>query len=221
MEFDANDTLVVIRRQVRGDSQRERLGVASLYCELTLASWVVLDVLDCASQGDRGRQQRLALQAQNDVAILEARPLRSAAVHHLWHLHPRLPLQQRHPHSGHLGKQDGVGEDDVEHDAAGNDQGTVQDGAVLQQVWIVLGILAFLFFSVGLISREPHEATQGDCPQAVLHVIPRVTPQNWAKPNGKFRDVDALGPGSGEVAQLMDRHNCCDHPNCRCHPPGP
>lgn len=67
-----------------------------------------------------------------------------------------------------LSEQDGEGEDTVGNDASTDDQGTVLDWPVLQQVGVIFGVL---LNQLGVIVREGNKAPQGDCSQSILHIF--------------------------------------------------
>lgn len=67
-----------------------------------------------------------------------------------------------------LSKQDGEGKYTVGNDASTDDQGTVFDGPVLQQIGVILGIL---FYQLGVIIWEGDKPSQGNSSQSILHIF--------------------------------------------------
>lgn len=69
---------------------------------------------------------------------------------------------------GNLGEQDREGKYTVGNDASTDDQGTVFDWPVLQQVGIILGVL---LDQLGVIIREGNKASQRNGSQSILHIF--------------------------------------------------
>ena len=69
---------------------------------------------------------------------------------------------------GNLSEQDREGKYTVGDDASADDQGTVFDWPVLQQVGVVLGVL---LNQLGVIIREGNKASQGNGSQSILHIF--------------------------------------------------
>ena len=67
-----------------------------------------------------------------------------------------------------LSEQDREGKYTVGNDASTNDQGTVFNRPVLQQVGVIRGVL---LNQLGVIIREGNKASQGNGSQSILHIF--------------------------------------------------
>lgn len=69
---------------------------------------------------------------------------------------------------GNLSEQNREGKNTVGNDASTDDQGTVFDWPVLQQVGVILGVL---LDQLGVIIRKSNESSQGNGSQSILHIF--------------------------------------------------
>ena len=178
------------------------------------ALWRSFDGAHQIGDGVLAAGELLAGQGQDAIACFEASGLCGLVGLHGRYQHPRGGAESRgNPHQVALGDQYGPGEQQVGEHAGGNHQGPLGQGAVAQQVGVVLGNRA-VFVVIG----EGHKAPQGDGPQGKLHAAPLALEQHRAKADGKAAHPNALPRGGKEVAGFVHYHQSRQDRQCGQNP---